>query len=289
MSFYKKEFKNYKISAAQLLVTRPDFADRKKYLNLRTVAENLLKLNIIPIFNENDVLLTEELDFSDNDELAAMISVMLGAERLIILTSVAGVYDKPPTEEGAKLLKDIKDIPEWLRKMGAGKTEMGKGGMRSKLVAAKTTTGLGIPTYVISGTKPRAILEIGLKNKKIGTFFPAIKQKKKEKPLKIWLRAMAESRGNIIVSPYLAKILKSKKLVSVLLAGVRGTKHNFSKNEVVNVCDRQGTVLARGQIRYGARELREELRDYQKSHKKGVRVKGGRKIVIHYDQLTFAL
>ena len=176
IAFYAEEFKKHGLVCAQILVTRLDFAKRKRFLSLRTVIRNLLNLNIMPIINENDVLCDEELDFSDNDQLAYMVSKMLSIDKLIILTNVEGVYDRSPKKVGAKLLSKIDDIKEVFKNIDDEKNIFGRGGMKSKLQIAQLVTSFGIPMHIVSGFKENAASDIILNNKPIGTFFPAKKK-----------------------------------------------------------------------------------------------------------------
>jgi len=174
MAFYSKEFDKHNLVCAQILVTRADFSQRKRFLSLCTVIENLLNLNIVPIINENDVLCDEELTFSDNDQLACMVSKMLLVNKLIILTNVDGVYDRAPKKIGAKLFKKIDNIKEVFNIIDDEKNIFGRGGMKSKLEAAMFVTSIGIPVYIASGFSDGVISAI-LANKQVGTFFPAKK------------------------------------------------------------------------------------------------------------------
>ena len=176
MAFYTKEFKKHGLVCAQILVTGSDFSDKKRFLSLRAVIENLLNLNIIPIINENDVLCDEELVFSDNDQLAHLVSKMFLINKLIILTNVEGVYDRSPKKPGAKLLSKIKNIKEISKNINDEKSIFGRGGMESKLQAAELITSSGVPMYIASGLKKGIILKIVLEKKKAGTFLPAKKK-----------------------------------------------------------------------------------------------------------------
>ena len=172
MAYYAQEFQKHNLACAQVLVTRADFADRSRYLSLRTVVNNLLNLNIIPIINENDVLCDEELAFSDNDQLACMTLKMLSIDKLIILTNVEGVYDRSPKKPGAKLLPKIDNVQQIIKGIDFEKNIFGRGGMRSKLQAVKFATSIGVPVHIASGFNQGIIADIILNNKSTGTFFP---------------------------------------------------------------------------------------------------------------------
>ncbi|MFA6171341.1 MAG: glutamate 5-kinase [Patescibacteria group bacterium] len=285
MAVYKAEFKKHGLACAQILVTRSDFADRKKYLSLRTVTENLVNLGIVPIFNENDVLSSEELAFSDNDQLSAMVAAMLIAEKLIILTSVAGVYDKNPKDPEAMLLDEVTDIKKLLKTVDNTKSEVGRGGIKSKLLTAEQAGALGIEMIVACGSEPDILSRLVIGAEKIGTRFKA--SAKKAKPLKSWLAVAAHPKGKIVTSCYLSDILKTKQFSSILLSGVEEAEGNFKKGDVIAVCDVDGTILGKGQCRYGKDELIREIKDYKNIHTEGEKIEGGRKIVIHYDYFSF--
>jgi glutamate 5-kinase len=286
MSFYKSEFKKHGIICAQILVTRADFADRQRYLSLRAVAENLLNLGIVPIFNENDVLSAEELDFNDNDQLACMVASMLAADKLIMLTNVAGVYDRSPKEAGAKLLPEIKDIKSIIKQIGPDKSDAGKGGMRSKLYSAELITSLGIPMHIASGFEKNIVSKIVANKEQIGTLFPA--SDKKIKPVKSWLAASAVAKGKIIVTACLADVLARRQKASILLLGIESVDGTFNKDDVVEVCGPDGKVLGKGKSRYDSDQLEKEIKKYKQLHSEQKKTEGGKKIAIHYDHFVFA-
>lgn len=286
MRAYQRVFQNYGIVCAQILVTRADFADRDRYLSLRTVVANLLQLDIVPIVNENDVLSTEELDFSDNDQLGCMMAAMLGAERLLILTNVPGVMDRSPGDQAAQIVPEVKEInaAKGLAH-DSDKDRLGKGGMLSKLEAADLITSLGIPMYIASGYEPRIITRLVLAGERLGTYFPAVGKKLSSR--KAWISAAAASKGKITVSTYLADLLRQRYVASILLRGVEevAETETFKKGDIVSLCDIDGTVLGRGETRYDAEQLREQLR--QRASQSQERSAGGEKIVIHYDYFIF--
>lgn len=279
MSFYARAFERYGLICAQILVTRFDFSDRKRYLSLRQVANNLLSLGIIPIFNENDVLSDEELTFSDNDQLACSIASMLGANKLIMLTNVDGVYDKDPAEKGAKLISEIYDIEEILKNIGPQKSLFGKGGIRSKLQSAQLITSLGIPMQIANGLRKGVLAKILIKKEKLGTVFGV--QDKKKKPIKNWIASSSVSTGFIVINACLADILKRKKFASILVAGIERAEGDFEKGDIVAVHDLAGNILGKGQVKYFQNELLEKLES-----KNNLSKECRADIVIHYDYLV---
>ena len=265
MSLYIEEFAKQDIDCAQVLTTRADFADRTRYLSLRIVTEGLLRHGIVPVYNENDALSPEELDFSDNDQLALMTTAMVLADRLVILTDVAGVFDRSPLMAGAVLIPEITDVGAFLTTFEAG-VHKGKGGIKSKLTTAEVITSLGIPMHIASGAETSALTRI-VDGERLGTSFPTVAPK--EQPVKSWLRTAAAPSGKIVVSTYLADILRQgenpeRKSPSILLAGIEEIQGEFDKRDVVEVVDDTGVVLGRGLSRDSSKSLREKIPWYMK-------------------------
>ncbi|MDD5050234.1 MAG: glutamate 5-kinase [Candidatus Pacebacteria bacterium] len=293
MALYSEEFAKHNLSCGQLLTTRSDFADRRFYLSLRVVTGELLRYGVIPIFNENDVLSPEELDFSDNDQLALVIAAMISADELILLTNVAGVYDRPPQEEGAKLIPEIADVSTFMETFEAGK-HTGKGGIQSKLLCAEKVTSLGIPMHIAAGTEKTPLMRI-IGGEKLGTFFPTTAEK--EEALKSWLLTAAVGAGKIVVSTYLADRLREggtqnkseRRTPSVLLAGIEEVRGEFGKRDVVEIIDDDGILLGRGLTRHTSHELREKVDKYRilpEAEKEQLR--GAAVIAIHANDFVFA-
>lgn len=282
MAFYCGEFKKYKLDCAQLLATRAVFADRQAYLSIRTVTESLIKLNVIPIFNENDVLSPEELDFSDNDQLASMVAAMLVADKLIVLSNVEGVYNDL---KGAKreVIPVIERATDYMKNIDDSKS-LGKGGMKSKLNIADLITSLGVDMYIANGSEKKVVSRI-LSGEKLGTFFPA--QSKKVKAIKNWLSTAAVSHGRIYVSTYLADILKKKQTASVLITGIERIEGKFNKGEVVSVYG-DNKKLGRGLTHYSSRDIEQKIVWYQKkSDNEKAKIKAADIVAVHYDYFSF--
>lgn len=278
---YQQKLAPHQLIPAQILVTRADFADRERYLSLRTVTENLLRMGAVPIVNENDVLSTEELDFSDNDQLSCMMAAMLSAEILVVLTDVPGIFDKPPDTPGASLLKEVMDIDALKRSIGAGTNSVGKGGMRSKVATADLITMLGIPMRVAGGYDKGVVSRIVLDGEPLGTFFPP--QGKRLSRRKAWIGAGASSKGEIVVSTYLADLLRDRRVSSILMRGVESISGNFEKGDVVTILDDDGVELGRGIVRNSSQELAARIEQRKSAGEEAVRTAGGDKIVVHYD------
>ncbi len=274
MSLYTREFGKYGIDCAQILATRSDFAKRASYLSLRTVTKNLLNAGVIVIFNENDVLSPEELDFSDNDQLAAMVAAMSDADKLIILTVVDGFLDGPVGDPKTKTIPKIENIKNYIGKIDD--SNISRGGMKSKLRMADRVTTLGIEMHIAHGGKKDVVSKI-LAGAGCGTHFPA--RSKKQKAVKNWIAAGAAGEGEIRVDAPLAGILRSGKAVSILVAGITGTAGDFKERDVVNIADCKGTRIARGICRYSSGELAKKIKSYKKGGKEKI-------IAISYDYMV---
>lgn len=283
MAFYIAEFKKYGFTCAQLLATRAVFADREAYLSLRTVTENLLKLDIIPIFNENDALSPEELDFSDNDQLSSMIAAMVVADKLILLSDVDGVYEN--LSNGSKtVVKEISNIHDYMEKVDDSGS-LGKGGMKSKLLTADIVTSLGITMQIANGQEKKVVSRI-IGGENIGTVFPA--KNKKTKALKSWLMTSAVSQGKIYVNSCLAEVLKKKQTCSILFLGITKVEGNFKNNEVVEICDDNRIVFGKGLARFGKRELTQRIALYNKlNDAEKTKIKAAEIVAVHYDYFSF--
>jgi glutamate 5-kinase len=250
---YAALFSSHNVNIAQLLLTRQDLADQGRFESLRSVTVNLFQLGIVPIFNENDVLSAEEIDFSDNDQLACMLATALQVSKLVILTNVEGLYDKPPTDPSAKIIREVKNIDELNVTVTEGKSTIGRGGMKSKLEAARLVTSFGVEMSIVNGKRAGVLRHLLLEGKPTGTLFlprgPKLKQRRS------WLALAAQSRGEIIVSTFLAEALLARRPASILLIGVEKVVGSFRKNDVVTVKDMGGKTLGRGEVRMSSEEL----------------------------------
>lgn len=288
MAFYDAEFSKYGFFCSQILATRTDFADRDRYMSMKTVTSNLLRLGIVPIFNENDVLSPEELDFSDNDQLASMITAMLVADSLILLTNVDGVLDKSPNNFDAKVIPVISEVDNYIKNVDSS-ARSGKGGMESKLMTADLVTSLGISAYIANGLEKNVLLKLIKEDTAVGTFFPS-RRAKKVGAVRGWLATAAVSEGKVIVSTFIADILRKKQTASILFTGIEKIEGNFSEKDVVEVCDDDGVVLGKGMCKHSAETLAELIEEYKKkSDVEKAKTKAADIVAIHYDYFVFSL
>jgi glutamate 5-kinase len=286
MAFYTRAFGQHGLTCSQILTTRRDFADRNAYLNLRAVTMSLLTNGVVPIFNENDVLSPEELDFSDNDQLAYMVAAMLVADMLVILTDVDGVYDRSPTDPEAQVIPQIENPGAFLDQIDTSQVS-GKGGMTSKLLSADVITALGIPMRIANGTVDGIVSKI-VAGEPVGTLCPA--QGSRKDAVRTWLATAAASKGTVVVSTALADVLRQRRAASVLLFGIERVDGDFEKGDVVDVSDDDGMVFGRGQVRLGSNDLRQaaaEFRQLTDAQRGEEERRAGKRIAIHYNNFHY--
>jgi len=240
----------YDIPTAQVLLTASDFDSRTRYLNTRNTLFTLLEWGCLPIINENDTVSVAEIKFGDNDHLAAMVTNLLQAPLLILLTVVDGLYSADPdSDPSAQLVPTVPAIdPDVLDKAGSSKSSLGSGGMRSKLRAARLVTVSGEAVIMASGTRP-GVLDAIFRGEPVGTLFlphnttlPAWKR---------WLGYTARPRGRFVVNEGARRAIEQqgKSLLPVGIVQVEGA---FGKGDVVSLCDVRGEEFARGLTNYAA-------------------------------------
>ncbi len=251
---YHNAFKRYGHIVAQILITRDDLDDRQRYLNIRNTFTELFELGVIPIINENDTVSVDELQFSDNDMLTAMVAPLVSAQAMIILTDTDGVYDMDPrTASTAKRIPEIAEIKRKdLQALSAEAGNVGRGGMQSKLKAAYHAAALGIPTVVASAYHPQVITAI-LNGDDVGTLIhPRRTRKMTQKDH--WIGLVSRPKGRIVVDAGAARMLLEQGK-SLLPCGVVATEKNFKKGDPVEIADESGNVLAVGLSNFTAEEV----------------------------------
>jgi glutamate 5-kinase len=240
--------------AAQVLLTAEDVDDRIRYLNVRNTISSILEFGAIPIINENDTVSVEELQttFGDNDRLAAMVTNLVRAPLLVILSDIEGLYDGDPSLKSSQIVHTVERIDEKvLSYVRDRKTGLSKGGMASKLEAARMVTSAGEHMIIASGRQPDVLTQV-LAGKEIGTLFVA--QGKAISQYKRWLGFTAQVRGRIQLDAGARKAIVEQGR-SLLAAGIVDAQGDFQKGDVVALCDSEGTVVARGLSNYAAADV----------------------------------
>ena len=252
---YESCFREHGMRTAQVLLTHADLADRQRYLNARSTLLTLLSLGVIPIINENDTVVTDEIRFGDNDTLGALVTNLIEANRLVILTDTDGLYNADPRKNpGADLVREARASDPSLEEMAGGAgSAIGRGGMITKVVAAKRAARSGADTVIVSGNVPDVLPRL-IMDERIGTLLRA-----HATPLaarKQWLADHVQLGGRILIDAGAAEALKvgGKSLLPIGVASIEG---NFERGAVVACVAPDGTEIARGLVNYGAHESRQ--------------------------------
>ncbi len=274
MTLYQELLTPHQLLASQILLTKQDFRTRAHHKTIGHLFASLRQQpHILPIINENDCVTVDELMFTDNDELAGLLAAMMQADRLIILSHIAGVYDRPPDEEGSRIIPIIDfatktGIPEATK----GKSTSGRGGMASKLGMARKLASMGIKAHIAAARTPNVIASL-LKNEAIGTTI--LPMATKRNAVKRWLGSEVHNvRADITANTCLAEMIrKPDAAISILPVGLTKIRGNFEKGDLVQLLDENGEALALGVAKYDATSLRSSLG------------KKNQPVFIHYDQL----
>ena len=248
---YQSALQPHGIKTAQVLVTLEDSNNRRRYLNSRATLATLLRMGVVPIVNENDTVATDEIRFGDNDRLAAQVAVTIGADQLILLSDVDGLYTAPPgANSNAEHLSEVQRITPDIENMaGEAGSGVAKGGMRTKIWAAKTATGAGCEMAITNGMQPRPVA--ALRNGARATWFLA--ETDPQAARKRWIAAM-KSKGSLIVDAGAVEALNNGR--SLLPAGVTDVVGDFGRGDPVTIVKPDGNGLGQGLARYTASEAR---------------------------------
>lgn len=275
MRIYESAFSRHNITIGQVLLTHEDLASRDRFLNARNTLLALLQLNAVPVINENDTVATEEIRFGDNDILAGMVSATLSADLLLLLSDVDGLLD----EEG-RVIRRVDSISSDILALAGPAGRWGRGGMKSKIEAARIATSAGVDVVIANGRQEDVIQRIVLGNEPLGTFFPAVKRMQAKKQ---WLAFISRPRGKVIVNEGARKAIEEEGK-SLLPVGVEDVEGTFKRGDVVRViCD--GKEFARGLTNYDSDELRLIKGRHSSEIEKILGYKGYEE-VIHRDNLA---
>src|SRR5690606_18467096 len=240
------------IKSGQILVTLSDTEERRRYLNARATIDTLLKLKAVPIINENDTVATTEIRYGDNDRLAARVATMMGADLLILLSDIDGLYTAPPhNNPDAQFLPLVTSITPQIEAMpGAAASELSRGGMKTKLDAGKIANAAGTAMIITSGTRTAPLSAID-RGERAALFEPS---RAPVNAWKTWISGNLEPAGRLGVDAGALKALKSGK--SLLPAGVWRVEGRFERGDTVAVVDEDGREVARGLVAYDADDAR---------------------------------
>ncbi|WP_426982718.1 glutamate 5-kinase [Bacillus cabrialesii] len=255
MQQYMNQFKQYALTPGQILLTRNDFSKRERYRNAYATIMELLERGVIPIINENDSTSVEELTFGDNDMLSALVSGLIHADQLMILTDINGLYDANPNENPeAKRFDYLPEITsELLGYAGSAGSKVGTGGMKSKLLAAQTALSLGVKVFIGTGSGEQKLADI-LDGRGDGTYI-GDKELSSVNNTRQWIQFHSPISGEILIDAGAEEAMIHNGS-SLLPAGVVGVKGNFPKGAVVEVRG-PGGVIGKGQTHYSSEEIME--------------------------------
>ncbi len=255
MRAYERAFEKRGRHVAQLLLTHDDFESRERYVNARNTLLALLARGIVPIVNENDTVATEEIRLGDNDHLATLVTQMIGADLLILLTDSDGLQTKDPhRHRDARRIPVVENLDDAsvLAAVGRRGSSAGTGGMASKLRAARVLSASGIPVVIASGLSRRSILDI-LGGRDTGTLILP-RRTGKLRSRKMWIAYAMNAHGTILVDGGARKVLMEGGK-SLLPAGVTGARGRFRPGDAVSIADRRGRVFARGIARWSSEQV----------------------------------
>lgn len=265
MSVYEKAFNKFSVITAQILLTEDDFSVRRKYLSLRSTLNHLLEMKVVPIINENDTVSTNELEsyktdgisvcFGDNDKLSALVMSKLDADLLIIMSDIDGLYDGDPREnKSVKVIPLIKELSPDILKLGFEASKRGRGGMKTKLEAAKVAVHSGGMAIIANGKKEGTLKNI-FKGEETGTVFLPVEHLSSKKR---WIAYATTIFGSIKINSGAAKALV-KNNASLLSAGMVEIKGRFKNGDVVGIIDEKGLEIARGIVNYSSTECKKVI------------------------------
>ncbi|OSP56370.1 glutamate 5-kinase [Pseudoruegeria sp. SK021] len=277
---YEEVLGPHGLTTAQVLLTLEDSVNRRRYLNTRATLGQLLALGVIPIVNENDTVATDEIRFGDNDRLAAQVAATIGADQLVLLSDVDGLYTaNPGLDPTAKRFDVVEQItPEIEAMAGEGISGLSRGGMVTKLMAAKMAMGAGCAMVIAKGAEDRPLS--GLMSGAPCTWF--LPDTDPQQARKRWIAAM-KTRGRLVIDDGAAQALRQGK--SLLPAGIRSVTGSFGRGDPVEIGDRTGAVLGKGLSRYTADEAR-VIKGRQSGEILDLLGYAGRAALIHRDDMV---
>jgi glutamate 5-kinase len=254
MQAYEEAFGKVDRRVAQVLLTHGDMQDRRRYLNVKHALERLIEAGVVPIINENDTVSVDELKFGDNDTLAALVAGVVEADALIILSDVEGLYTADPRKDPeARLLAQVEAVtPELLALAGGSGSQVGTGGMATKIRAAARVTELGVRCLITSGAVPGRLRSV-LSGEPLGTLFETSGSRRSARTA--WIAHALKPRGRLLVDAGARDAIVVGKR-SLLPSGIRSVEGDFERGDPVDLVDEQGQAFARGLSAYEDGELR---------------------------------
>lgn len=287
ISSYARAFGAYGMLTSLVLITRQVTADREQYLHVRDTLERLLDLDVVPIINENDTVSVEQIRFGDNDTLAALVACLVKAELCVIFSDIEGLYTANPFEdEQATLIPEVSAITPELMMMASGSSStVGSGGMITKLRAARVLMAAGIDMVICQGRNTDSLVLLA-SGERVGTRFSPHERVHDITPKKLWIALGDTVKGSVIVDAGArdALVLRGSSLLAV---GVRGVEGSFARDDIIDIVDERGHVLARGRAGASSSEIALACgRNQQEIKDNGLLKDLAHHPVIHRDELV---
>ncbi|MGV0026345.1 glutamate 5-kinase [Phormidesmis priestleyi] len=282
MRIYDDFFTAMQQPIAQVLLTRGDLVERNHYVNVYRTFQELLRLEVIPIVNENDTVAVDELKFGDNDTLSALVASLVDADWLFLLTDVDRLYSSDPRNDpDAQPISLVQDIKQLTVKTGSSGSSWGTGGMVTKISAAQIATGAGVRTVIMQGRSPHNLFKV-LQGEAIGTQFEP--QPRPINARQRWIAHGLIPTGKLLLDDGAVKAIR-KAGKSLLAAGITQVEGRFESQDAVKLCDRSGHEIARGIVNYTSEEL-QKIRGYQSEKIAEILGYTGAETVVHRDNLV---
>ncbi len=253
MQAYERHFATHNLQAAQILLTQDDLVDRGRFLNARNTLFALLELGVVPIINENDTVVIEEIKLGDNDRLSSLVTNLIDADLLVILSDIEGLFDADPkANPDAQLISLVENLDRQTTSLAAEtKSAFGTGGMVTKLEAARTASRFGIPTLLARGRRPHCLIDL-FAGKAIGTLFLPSQEALSSR--KHWIAFTLNPTGRLVLDPGACQaVIRGGK--SLLPSGIRAVEGSFGAGEPVACVDEQGQEIARGLVSYSSVDI----------------------------------
>lgn len=248
---YESHFRDHGVKAAQILLTHDDLSDRQRYLNARNTLRTLIEWKVLPVINENDTVATDEIRFGDNDTLAALVANLIEADTLVILTDQDGMFDRDPRHDAtAVLLPEVQAMDERLLAMAGGGGLLGRGGMITKVRAARLAARSGCATVIASGRSENILVRLR-QAEVLGTLL--LPEQDRLAARKQWLAAHLQHAGRVVIDAGAVQALRQGGR-SLLPVGVKSVEGSFARGEIVACVDEQGVQVAVGLVNYSADE-----------------------------------
>lgn len=281
MHAYQSAFAAHGLVCGQVLLTPDDVVDRGRYLNARQTFSKLVEYGAVPVVNENDTVATDELRFGDNDRLAALVASMLGADLLVLLSDVEGLYDGHPSD-GAPLLDRVDDLARLdERHYGASSSGFGSGGMATKLEAVRIATFSAAHAVIARARRPDVLAEV-VGGADVGTWFPPSERRPDSR--KLWIAFAPAATGRLVVDQGAVRALVERGS-SLLAAGILEAEGDFTAGDAVDVVGPDSRIVARGLVAYDRDDVL-RLRGRRTSDALGELGPGFERAVIHRDKLV---